>query len=177
MDRRQLLALAPSLTILTATPAEACSYALLSPMESARRSRVVTTLFRHWWDRDRAAFRQSFTDMVRSDGTPIPADEAKELVQLPPVPENTYALFDRFFTDKGKFQRIQWMLSNPAGLIVACAEFTPTKGSDRSCQPLPHLHLFLVEMVGLNPRALIHIATTATPQPGVVNLSMGDQRY
>lgn len=115
--------------------------------------------------------------MVRSDGTPIPADEAKELIQLPPVAKDTFALFDRFFIEKEKFRRIQWTLNNPAGVIVACSEFTPTKGSDRSCEPLPLLHVFLVEMFGLNPRALTHIATTATPQPGVVNLSTGDQRY
>lgn len=150
---------------------------MLSPLDSAKRSEAIGTLFQRWWQRDRLAFQHSFTVMTRSHATPIAADEAKASVELPPNSEDNLALFDRFFTDKGKARRIRWTLDSPAGVIVACSEFTPTKGSDRSCEPLPLLHLFLVEMFGLNPRALTHIATTATPQPGVVNLSTGDQRY
>ncbi|MGT2513131.1 hypothetical protein ACVOMT_01795 [Sphingomonas panni] len=174
MDRRHLLALAPLLPFLASAPAEACSYGLLSATISARRRKIVTTLFEHWWARDRAAFLKDFSDVVRSDGTTMPPQEAKTLLPSLTVPAATIALFDRFFTNDSRIQRIQWTLDTPAGMVVACSESAKVDDPNVSCSPEPVLHLFMVETSGLTLEAMTHMATTATPQPDVFHISVGD---
>ncbi len=174
MDRRHLLALTPLLLILASMPAEACSYGLLSTAMSARRRKIVTTVFEHWWARDRAAFLKDFSDIVRSDGTTMPPKEARALYPSRSVSAATMSLFDRFFADDGRIQRIQWTLDTPAGMIVACSEFDKVDDANVPCSPKPVLHLFLVEMPGLTLEAMTHMATTATPQSDVFHLSVGD---
>ncbi|MDJ0278169.1 hypothetical protein QLH51_15325 [Sphingomonas sp. 2R-10] len=174
MDRRHLLALAPLLPFLVSAPAEACSYGLLSTAMSARRRKIVTTLFQHWWNRDRAAFLKDFSDIVRSDGTTTPAKEQKALYPSRTVSASTISLFDRFFADDGKMQRVLWTLDTPAGMIVACNEAAKIDDPTASCSPEPVLHLFMVEMSGLTLQAMTHMATAATPQSEVFHISNGD---
>jgi hypothetical protein len=174
MDRRHLLALAPLLPLLASAPAEACSYGLLSTATSARRRKIVLTLFQHWWARDRAAFLKGFTDIVRSDGTTMPPKEAKALFPSRVVPTATASLFDRFFTDDSKVQRVAWTLDTPAGMIVACNECDKVYDPNAPCSPEPVLHLFMVEMSSLTLAAMIHMATAATPQSDVFHMSVGD---
>lgn len=174
MDRRHLLALAPLLPLLASARAEACSYGLLSTAISARRRKIVATAFEHWWARDRAAFLKNFSDVVRSDGTTMPPQEAKALLPSRTVPAATLALFDRFFADDRTIQRIQWTLDTPAGMVVACSEFAKVDNPNVPCSPEPVLHLFMVEMTGLTLEAMTHMATTATSQSDVFHLSVGD---
>lgn len=174
MDRRRLLALAPLLPILALAPAEACSYGLLSTAISARRRKIVTTVFERWWARDRAAFLKGFSDIVRSDGTTMPPKKAKALYPSRTVSAATMSLFDRFFADDSRTQRIQWTLDTPAGMVVACSEFAKVDDPNVPCSPEPVLHLFMVAMPGLTLEAMTHMATAATPQSEVFHLSVGD---
>ena len=90
---------------------------------------------------------------------------AKELLAANPIPPQTYEIFDRFFTDKRKICHIKLVLNTDAGTIVACSEADfPLTNIQPDCTGMPKLHLFLVSMLGLNPRSVTHLATTETPE-------------
>ena len=117
---------------------------------------------------------KGFTDIVRSDGTTMPPKEAKALFPSRAIPTATASLFDRFFTDDSKVQRVMWTLDTPAGMIVACNECDKVDDPNDPCSPEPVLHLFMVEMSNLTLQAMIHMATAATPQSEVFHMSVGD---
>lgn len=90
------------------------------------------------------------------------AELASELAVKDPLPSNTFDLFDKFFTDKSKLNRVTLMVNSDAAIIVACAEADMPLKLQPDCAGLPKLHLFAVTMLGLNPRSITHIATTET---------------
>lgn len=91
---------------------------------------------------------------------------ARELLRSNPLPSETFAIFDRFFTDKRKLKRVSLMVNTDAGVVVACSEADPSGDIQPDCAGMPKLHLFLVTMLGLNARSVTHVATTTTAEPG-----------
>lgn len=162
MNRRTLLALAASLPTFAAAPAMACSVALKSPRSAGLENQQVHKLFEAWWDRDVAKFRSYFTDTLMADGTAMEPKLARELTTANSIPIETYAIFDRFFTDKRKLNRVNLIVNTDAGVIVACSETDARIEIQPNCTGMPKLHLFLVKMLGLNPRSIAHLATTET---------------
>lgn len=104
----------------------------------------------------------------------MPLKEAKALLPSRAVPTATASLFDRFFTDDSRIQRIVWTLDTPAGMIVACNECDKVDDPNAPCSPGPVLHLFTVQTSGLTLEAMTHVATAATPQSEVFHVSVGD---
>ncbi len=162
MDRRTLLALAGAVPALAATPAEACSVALKSPRSSGLQNEQVRKLFEAWWDRDSVKFKGFFTGRLMADGTRMEPNLAKELLAADPLPTDTFAIFDRYFTEESKLKRITLIVNTVAGMIIACSEADLSTSIKPDCTGMPKLHLFLVKMLGLNPRAITHLATTET---------------
>ena len=74
----------------------------------------------------------------------------------------TYAIFDRFFTNKLKLNRVNLIANTAAGILVACVEADAPTEIQPDCAGTPKLHLFLVTMSGLNPRSIAHLATAET---------------
>ena len=170
MDRRSLLMLAATLPVFSAQPAGACSLALKSPRSAGFENQQIQRMFEAWWERDADKFRRYFTATLMSDGSPMEAQLAKELLAANPIPPKTFEIFDRFFTDARKLNRITLILNTQAGLVVGCSEADTTINIRPDCTGMPKLHLFLVVMSGLNPRSIAHLATTETPEPGKFNL-------
>ncbi len=174
MDRRQLLMLASTMPLLASQPAPACSFALASPLSTARQHKAVLDLFSRWWQRDRDAFNRSLTDIFRNDGTLIDPNAAAGLFRLLPTSPDTLAMFDRFFNNEKRIKHMAWMLNSPAAMVVGCTESEPNSEIGADCSGTPLLHVFMIDMFGLNPRAVTHLATTTTPQPATFNLWAGD---
>ena len=166
MDRRKLLALATALPALACTPARSCSVALKGPRSAGLENEQIRKLFSAWWDRDKAGFQGIFNDTLMSDGSPMEKRLAAELRSSSPLPANTFDIFDHFFTDQRKQQQIKLIINTDAGVIVACSEQDRVVEIQSDCSGLPSLHLFLVDMAGLNPRIVTHLATTQTAEPG-----------
>ncbi|MFS0773336.1 hypothetical protein [Sphingomonas sp. 1P08PE] len=101
-----------------------------------------------------------------SDGSLMEAKIADELQQQSPIPDNTFDIFDRFFLDKRKVNRLTMIVNTEAGVVVACSEENSAADIQPDCSGMPMLHLFLVAMSGLNVRSVTHLATTATPNTG-----------
>jgi hypothetical protein len=101
-----------------------------------------------------------------ADGTPMDPKVAQQpLMALDPVPPDAYDIFDQFFTDRDKFNRVTLILNTDAAIIVACAEANARLAPDPGdCSELPKLHLFAVTMSGANPRFITHISTIETPE-------------
>ena len=162
MDRRTLLALAVSLPALVATPARSCSVALKSPRSSGLENQQVSKLFEAWWDRDAAKFRAAFITTLMADGTLMEPKLASELRAADPIPQETFAIFPRFFTDERKQKRLTLIVNTDAGVIVACSEVEQSQFIRSDCAGMPKLHLFLVAMRGLNPRSIMHLSSIDT---------------
>ena len=145
MDRRTVLMLAASLPALAASPATACSPALMNPRNSGLENQQVRELFQAWWDRDADKFHGYFANEV-----------------LGPVPPNTFDIFDKFFADKNKANRITLIVNTMAAVLVACEEADIHPDIQADCTGMPKLHLFAVTMLG-GPRSIMHIATADTP--------------
>ena len=166
MDRRSLLALAAVLPVFASSGASACSPALSSPRRTGLQNQQVRKLFAVWWQRDKIQFQGIFSDTLMLDGSPMEAKLAAELRQQSPIPDSTFDIFDRFFTDEGTTSRLTMIVNTEAGVIVACSQQKLASDIQPDCSGMPLLHLFLVAMSGLNARALTHLATTATPETG-----------
>lgn len=162
MDRRTLLALTTSLPALVAEPAGACSVALKSPRSSGLQNQQVVKLFQAWWAREEAVFRAFFTDTLMLDGTLMNPKVASELHARDPISPETFAIFPRFFTEERKIRRLTLIVNTGAGVIVACAESAMSRIIESDCTGMPKLHLFLVDMSGLNPRTITHVASVDT---------------
>jgi hypothetical protein len=126
----------------------------------------VLRLFEAWWDHDMDGLRAVFEKTLMSDGSVMDAKLARELLRSNPLPSETFAIFDRFFTDKRKLKRVSLMVNTDAGVVVACSEADPSGDIQPDCAGMPKLHLFLVTMLGLNARSVTHVATTTTAEPG-----------
>jgi hypothetical protein len=174
MDRRNLLALAAALPIFASPKASACSPVLRSPRSTGLENQQVRKLFNAWWVRDQVTFRALFTKTLMADGSPMEPKLAAELRAQSPLPRSTFDIFDRFFTDQRKASRLNLMVNTAAGVIVACAEGISTNEIQPDCTGMPALHLFLVEMSGLNPRAITHLSTTHTVEPGSFSVWTGE---
>lgn len=170
MDRRTLLALAASFTAVSGTSAEACSPVLLSPRSTGLANSQVLELFRAWWDRDADKFRAFFSSMLMNDGTAMEPKLASELAADDPIPTETIAIFDRFFTDERKWKSIPIIVNTAAGVFVACLEAGPTQNIEGDCTGMPKLHLFLVRMRGLNVRSVAHLDSSETPEGAKVSI-------
>jgi hypothetical protein len=165
MDRRTLLGLAACLPVVSAVPAVACSPALKNPRLTGVENGQVLRLFDAWFDRDVTKFHSYFTDRLMADGTPTDPKLAVDLMAFDPVPPHAYDIFNQFFTDRDKFNRVTLILNTDAAIIVGCAEADPKLANDQGdCSGLPKLHLFAVKMSGANPRFITHISTVATPE-------------
>jgi hypothetical protein len=162
MDRRTLLALAASLPAIAASPAAACSVALKSPRSAGLENQQVRKLFEAWWERDAAQFRAAIINTMMADGTAMEPKLAAELLAADPIPSETFAIFDRFFTDQRKLKRLTLIVNTDAGVIVACSERDASISIQPDCTGMPKLHLFLVTMRGLNPRSVMHLASVDT---------------
>ena len=165
MDRRTLLALAASLPAMVATPAAACSMALKSPRSAGLENQQVRKLFEAWWKRDAATFRAVFTNTLMADGTAMDPKLASELLAADPIPSEAFAIFDRFFTDERKLKTTPLIVNTDAGVIVACSEADRSLNIQPDCTGMPKLHLFLVTMLGLNARSVIHLASIDSAEP------------
>jgi hypothetical protein len=159
MDRRTLLALVAS---FAAAPATACSPALKSPRSSGLENNQVRSLFTAWWQRDADQFRAHFTDTLMADGSRMEPELASELFAAAPVPAETFAIYDRFFTDEKKLNTLRLIVNTDSGVFVACSEADPTLNIQSDCTGMPMQHLFLVTMFGLNPRSIMHLASSET---------------
>ena len=162
MDRRTLLALAAALPAIAAAPAAACSVALKSPRSAGLANQQVRKLFEAWWDRDAAKFRAIFTNTLMADGTAMEPRLASELRTANPIPDETFAIFDQFFTDQRKHKRTPLIVNTEAGVIVACSEADASLNIRPDCTGMPKLHLFLVTLLGLNVRSVAHLASSDT---------------
>ncbi len=140
----------------------ACSVALKSPRSTGLENQQVKKLFEAWWERDVAKFRSYFTHTLMADGTAMEPKLARELSAENPIPAETHAIFDRFFTDKRKLNRLNLIVNTAAGVLVASVEADAQIEIQPDCAGMPKLHLFLVSMSGLNPRFIAHLATTET---------------
>src|SRR5690348_7783953 len=163
MDRRTLLTLAACLPALSSSPARACSPALKNPRDSGLENQQVRELFEAWWDRDVEKFRSYFTTRLMADGTPMEPKLAAELMAADPVSPKAFAIFDKFFADKNKLNRITLIVNTMAAVLVACEEADSHPNIQPDCTGMPRLHLFAVIMSGLNARSITHIATAETP--------------
>jgi hypothetical protein len=162
MNRRTLLRIAACLPALSATRTDACSIALKNPRGAGLENEQVRRLFDAWWDRDPERFRASFTQRLMDDGKTMEPKLAAELAAQDPLPPKAFDLFDKFFTDKRKVKRITLIVNTAAASLVACSEADMPLDIQPNCAGLPKLHLFAVTMLGLNPRSVVHIATTET---------------
>lgn len=162
MDRRTLLTLGACLTAFSATRAGACSVALKNPSDSGLENGQVRKLFDAWFDRDAEKFQAYFTQRLMADGKPMEPKLAAELAAEEPLPPHAFDIFDKFFTDRSKFNRITLMVNTDAAILVACSEADMQLKIQPDCAGLPTLHLFAVTMLGLNPRSIAHIASTET---------------
>src|SRR5438876_11197785 len=162
MNRRTLLALAACLPALSATRAGACSAALKNPRDAGLENGQVRKLFNAWFERDADKFRGYFTQRLMADGKPMEPKLAATLAAEDPLPLNAFDIFEKFFTDKGKFNRITLLVNTDAAILVACSEADMPLQIQPDCAGMPKLHLFAVTMLGPNPRSITHIATTET---------------
>ena len=105
-----------------------------------------------------------------SDGTSMDPALARELEASDPLPPESFAIFERFFTDQGKVQKISVVVNTDAGVFVACSEADPAISIEPDCGGMPKQHLFLVTMRGLNTRRVTHLASTETADPGKFSL-------
>jgi hypothetical protein len=166
MNRRSLLALAAVLPAVATSDASACSPALSSPRRAGLQNQQIRKLFAAWWQRDKDQFQSVFKDTLMSDGSPMETKLATELKRQSPLPDSTFDIFDRFFSDKGKTSRLTMIVNTEAGVVVACSEQSLTADIQPDCSGMALLHLFLVVMSGLNARAITHFGTTSTPETG-----------
>lgn len=98
-----------------------------------------------------------------NDGTVMEATLAKDLLTLDPVPRVAYDVFDRFFTDIETLKQITLIVNTDAGIIVGCSERDPRhQMAMGDCSDIPQLHLFHVQMSGINPRLITHISSMKT---------------
>jgi hypothetical protein len=162
MDRRTLLALAACLPALSATRAGACSVALKNPSDAGLENGQVHKLFDAWFERDADKFRAYFTQRLMADGKPMEPKLAAELASQDPLPPHAFDIFDKFFTDKSKSNRVTLIVNTDAAILVACSETDVPLKIQPDCAGLPKLHLFAVTMLGPNPRSISHIASTET---------------
>ena len=163
MDRRTVIALATCLPLASSTPTLACSAALRNPGMSGRQINQVRKIFQSWWERDAEAFREFFKVQLIADGSRMESGIAAELMELNPVPQKTYEIFDRYFTDEQKTKKLPLIIGTDAGIIVVCSEDGRSRNPIRpDCSGMPQLHMFLVKMSGLNPRSIVHLTTEDT---------------
>ena len=166
MDRRSLLALAATIPALAAAQATACSIALKSPRSAGLTNQQVMRLFVAWWNRDKDEFSAIFTKTLMADGSIMDPKLARELQWSDPLPFDSFAIFDRFFTDERKVKKTSIIVNTDAGVFVACSEADPATSIQPDCGGMPKQHLFLVTMRGLNARRVTHLASTETAEPG-----------
>lgn len=166
MDRRSLLALAAVLPVFASSDASACSPALSSPRRTGLQNQQVRKLFAAWWQRDKDQFQSIFKGTFTSDGSPMVMKPTTEIQRQSPIPNSTFDIFDRFFSEESKISRLTMLINTEAGVIAACSEENLATDIRPDCSGMPLLHLFLVVMSGLNARTLTHLATTATPETG-----------
>jgi hypothetical protein len=162
MDRRTLLALAACLPAFSATRAGAWSIALKNPRDAGLENGQVRKLFDAWFDRDIEQFRGYFTQRLMADGKPMQPKLAAELAAQDPLAPHVFDIFDNFFADKSKFNRVTLIVNTDAAILVACSEADRPLKIQSDCGGLPKLHLFAVTMLGPNPRSISHIASTET---------------
>lgn len=170
MDRRALLAFVASLSAVAASPAKACSVALRSPKAAGIESQQVRKLFEAWWGRNEVGFRALFTNILMHDGTLMDPVLASELLVNEPMATESLAIFDQFFTDENMLKRITLLVNTDAGVIVACSESGLRQEINADCSGMPKLHLFLVIMRGLNPRAITHLSSIETVEVANFNI-------
>ena len=175
MDRRNLLALAASLPAFAASPATACSAMLKSPRSSGLENNQVRSLFRAWWLRDAAGFRAHFTNSLMADGSGMDPELASELQAALPVPADTFAIYDRFFTDEKKLNTLRLIVNTQAGVFVACSEADSILSIQPDCTGMPTLHLFLIEMDGSSPHSITHLASMETVEVDKFSIWMDGQ--
>lgn len=108
-----------------------------------------------------------------ADGSHMEPELASELQAAYPVPADTFAIYDRFFTDEKKLNTLRLIVNTQAGVFVACSEDDPTLDIQSDCTGMPALHLFLVEMNGLNPHSITHLASTETVEVDKFSIWMG----
>ena len=157
-----MLALAACLPAIAGTSAEGCSLALKSPKLTGRQNSQVIKLFESWWERKPDEFRRYFTTHLKDDGSVMESKLARELLVLDPLPPTYFDIFDKFFTDARKLKRVTLLVNTDAGIFLACSETDEPFHIGPDCSGVPKLHLFLVEMSGLNPRGITHLNSTAT---------------
>lgn len=160
MNRRKVLALIASVPAVAAAPAKAC---IVLPVDAAnveRQNARVRQLFEAWWRRDLSGFTSLFTSPLKGDGSPMERGivEAWQRDGVYRLPRPTRSLFDRFFRDRRTTRSIDNILNTHLGVIVACSEDT---GADAiaACSEGGQSHLFFVQMSGLNPASVMHLAT------------------
>lgn len=167
MDRRNLLTLVASLSALSAIPAKACNVAEKSPRSAGLENEQIRGAFAAWWERDADGFRSYFTDTLMADGTPMDPKLASELLAANPLPDDVFEIFDHFFLDRQKHNRIVLILNGDTGIVIGCSEQAfPATEIQPDCSGMPKQHLFFAKMSGLNLRSITHLATTATPEVG-----------
>lgn len=87
---------------------------------------------------------------------------ASELLAADPIPAETFAIYDQFFTDEQKLNTLRLIVNTDAGVFVACSEADSALNIQSDCTGMPMQHLFLITMSGLNPRSIMHLASSAT---------------
>ena len=152
------------LPLLASAPSKACSVALKGPRRSGLENSQITMLFDAWWERDADGFKSFFTKTLKDDGSLVEAKLAKEMLTLDPVPPQAYQVFERFFTNTNTLKQITLIVNTDAGIIVGCSEVEPNAVGTGDCSDLPELHLFHVQMSGLNPRLITHVSSSKTPE-------------
>jgi hypothetical protein len=170
MDRRSLLGLVAA---FAATPAAARSFALKSPRSSGLENQQVLRLFEAWWQRDEVQFREIFVKRLMNDGSPMKPDIADELARLDPLPANTFEIFSKMFLDERKSRKIVLLVNTDGGIFAACSEQNSEVDPNAETD-LPDLHLFLIKMLGLNARSVMHLTTVATPEPSKFGIWSGN---
>jgi hypothetical protein len=170
MDRRSLLGLVAA---FAATPAAARSFALKSPRSSGLENQQVQRLFEAWWQRDEVQFRDIFVKRLMNDGSPMKPDIADELARLDPLPANTFEIFSKMFLDERKSRKIVLLVNTDGGIFAACSEQNSEVDPNTETD-LPDLHLFIIKMLGVNARSVMHLTTVATPEPSKFGIWSGN---
>lgn len=164
MDRRTLLSLAACLPAFVSTQGGACSFAPKNPRSSGLQNEQVRKLFEAWWQRDLAEYRKIISKTLMDDGSPMAPDIAKELSKLDAPNPEIFEIFNRFFTDRTKLNRLTLIVNTDAAIVVACSEADVAINIQPDCSGLPKLHLFAIGMSGVNPRSITHIASVETAE-------------
>lgn len=174
MDRRTLLVAMGALAT-SATPALGCSPMLRSPRYEGLVAETVRDVFDAWWNRDSVAFRKKFTERRMNDGSKMDLKLAEALRRSDPIPESSFAIFDRFFLTDDKVRRITMLVDTAVGMLVGCVEDTiPASDGSRvieaDCSGMPDFHLFLVGLSGVNVQTIAHIESARTVEADKVTV-------